>query len=201
MLKNYYSPAKLDNNIHVIFLFLLGCRLTFIFSNAAKSPSLPETSTIPQMAQEITLSTTSRENASGIVNEPIQEPSQQIIGNVQNKVSLTEDIGILELAYQKDKDMKIVKTLIEKLAQNYEFEKANKYLQELIINPDYDQSIAATLHLYIAIHDPTIVSITDAQSIQKIIPIMDEYKNAGRLNADDYNFYQGLIKIRYKDYK
>ena len=39
------------------------------------------------------------------------------------------------------------------------------------------------------------------QSIQKIIPIMDEYKNAGRLEADDYNFYQGLIKTRYKDYK
>jgi len=69
--------------------------------------------------------------------------------------------------------------------------------------------VKPTLHLYIAIHDPTIVSITDPQSIQKIIPIMDEYKNlapgkdpgAGRLEADDYNFYQGLIKLRYKDYK
>jgi hypothetical protein len=107
----------------------------------------------------------------------------------------------LETEYQKNKDLKIAKTLIEKLAQNYEFEKANTYLQELIINPDYDQSIDPVLHLYIAIHDPTIVAITDPQSIQKIIPIMDEYKNTGRLSTDDYNFYQGLIKLRYKDFK
>jgi hypothetical protein len=87
------------------------------------------------------------------------------------------------------------------LAQNYEFEKANKYLQEVITNPEYDQSIEPTLHLYIVIHDPTIVSITDLQSIKKIIPIMDEYKSQGRLDIQDYNFYQGLIKLRYKDYK
>jgi|GEM_PF-457076 len=187
-----------EKNIHVIFLFLLGCRLTFIFANAAKSTSLPETNTVPQGAQTMT----QIEEPTQIEESAIIDPRPDtLVKNLQNKVNLTEDIGILEVAYQKDKDMKIAKTLIEKLAQNYEFEKANQYLQELITNPDYDQSIDPNLHLYIAIHDPTIVSITDAQSIQRIIPIMDEYKNAGLLAADDYNFYQGLIKIRYKDYK
>jgi len=201
---------KLEKNIHVIFLFLLGCRLAFIFSNAVKSPSLPETIIQPQIEEPV-----QTPSLRGTKQSASQQISSEIIwidrltSSLQNKVDLTQDIGILETEYQKNKNIKVGTTLIEKLAQNYEFEKANQYLQELIINPDYDGDVKPTLHLYIAIHDPTIVSITDPQSIQKIIPIMDEYKNlapgkdpgAGRLEADDYNFYQGLIKLRYKDYK
>jgi len=191
-----------ERNIHFIFLFLLGSRLIFIFSNATTSTPgiLPTTTEIMQEKETTHASATSPESTNTQI-EIEQEPQQEIVGKVQDKISLTQDIQILESEYKKNKDVQIAKTLIQTLAQNYEFEKANSYLQELIINPEYDESIEPTLHLYIAIHDPTLVSITDPQSIQKIIPIMNEYKNEGRLSTDDYNFYQGLIKLRYKDFK
>lgn len=180
---------KTNKNIHFVYIFILGCRLAFIFSNAFNNNlKITNIQVKPQIQETLAQ------------NIPAT-PENKIIWNQQNKINMSKDIKILETTYNSNKDMKIGKLLIEKLAQNYEFEKANQYLKELMSNTDYDQSIDATLHLYIAIHDPTIVSITDPQSIQKIIPIMNTYKNEARLSEDDYHFYQWLIEIWNKNYK
>ena len=131
-----------------------------------------------------------------------QDTEQDMISNkVKNNRNLTEDIAILETVYAKEKNSNVLKTLIEKLTQNYEFGKANSYLEEILADPNYNNNIQPTLHLYILLHNPNFISITDTDSIQKLLPIMNGYKSKGLLSTDDYNFYKGLIKLRYKDYE
>lgn len=75
MLKKDHS-----NNIHVIFLFLLGCRLVFIFSNAAKSPSLQETDDLPATIQTTTQIEQSNQTENFTTQQANnQEPSQQVL--------------------------------------------------------------------------------------------------------------------------
>lgn len=131
-----------------------------------------------------------------------ENTEQDLIQNkVKNNADITQDIEILETVYAKNKDINVLKTLIEKLTQNYQFEKANSYLAEMLADPNYKNNIQPTLHLYIILHNPDIVSITEPESIQKLIPIMNEYRTKGHISTDDYNFYKGIIKIRNKDYE
>lgn len=185
-----------QKNINIIVLLILIWWLVFIFSNTKEETiNDTQTPTTPSISQE-----TEQE----IILQPTQSPvseEEQISTKVANKVTSTEDISILLKIYNKDKDLKVLKNLIEKLTQNYEFEQANIYLKELLSNPEYKQWFDPTLHLYLALHDTTSISITKLKSIQNLLPIMDDYKNKWQISADDYNFYFWLMKLRYKDYE
>lgn len=143
-------------------LCILVGRIVFIFSHAFQSHAQQS---FPKTIENVVES---------IQKEPEPE-AEMVIQKVQNIVDLNQDIVLLEIMYKEQKDEKILISLIEKLAKNYEFDKANSYLAEFFQRPNH-QEIDANLHLYLLLHDPTVVSINDAQSIQKIVPIIDEYK-------------------------
>ena len=69
MLKRDYS-----NNIHFIFLFLLGCRLVFIFSNT----STPQ-SAMPKVIETAQEETTMTGEVPTISDVTTQEPPEQIL--------------------------------------------------------------------------------------------------------------------------
>jgi len=118
---------------------------------------------------------------------------------VQKTQSLLEDINILEKIYKKNPKPEILRVLIEKLSQDYQFEKAKDYADLLIKTKTWFQMMDPYLYMYIALNHPEI-SILRASSIESIRPIIDEWRMRGVLSMDDYRFYQGLIQVWYGNY-
>ncbi|MBU1757589.1 hypothetical protein KKG31_00085 [Patescibacteria group bacterium] len=153
--------------------------LVFVFANAANSskPSIKEASQhLTAITNEIAQEELTGHNGAEI-EQKSEEKIDKVTEKIQNNTNLSNDIKTLEAIYIQEKDIQVLKTLIEKSAQNYDFEKAAYYLQEIFTHKDYKQEISPKLHLYIALHDTNIISITDPQSIKNIIPIMEDYQN------------------------
>jgi len=108
-----------------------------------------------------------------------------------------EDIDILENLYKKNPNKEILKTLINRLANDYQFDKSNEYIQ---IQKEADpKNIDANLHIMVLLNSHDI-SITDPESIQKVIWVIQDYKTLWSISFDDYNFYQWIVYIRYGKY-
>jgi len=79
--------------------------------------------------------------------------------------------------------------LIQRLAANYEFADANKYLQKLMQQAGYERLLDANVILYILLHSDTIALDSDT-SIDTIMPFVIQYRSEGLLTKDDEVFYQ-----------
>jgi len=133
-----------------------------------------------------------------IWDKEIQEMKFKDLRTKDEWVSLLEDIYLLEKLYDKEKNTDILYTLIEKLSQDYQFDKAKYYVDELI-KDDSKQQIDPHLHLYILFNSSEL-SIVKEESIEAIKLIVEEYRIRWLLSMDDYRYYQGLIRLRYYDY-
>jgi len=112
--------------------------------------------------------------------------------------SLWEDIFLLEKLYKKTKNPSMLKVLIEKLAQDYQFDKAYEYLGKLIKLEGYE-TIDPHVYIHVIINS-SAVSVMKESSIEKMRPFIEDLRVKGLLSQDDYRFYQGLFKIWYHDY-
>lgn len=111
-----------------------------------------------------------------------------------NKEKITKsvaDLDALTKIYEKTKSEDVLKQLIEKEAQNYQFNEAFENIKKLK-NPEED--INPQLYLYIAINS-SIVKISDPESMGNIMNIVNNYKENNLIDNDDDAFYEGLKEI------
>jgi hypothetical protein len=100
--------------------------------------------------------------------------------------------------YESNKNKEVLKNLINQYAQTYQFDKAYDYIQKLI-NTEGEKAVNRSTYLYIYINSSQ-VSIAKKDGIQDFMNLLQEAKDKEAISEDEYKFYQGLSKIRYKDY-
>lgn len=134
------------------------------------------------------------------VSEELQlEESQLDAFALQSTGSSTlEDIALLKKLYVNAQSDELLILLIHKLVEDYQFDEAYDYAKKLIKSSDIS-SLDPHLYLQILINSDTI-SLMNEQSIDKIKPILDEYRVRGLLSMDDYRFYNGIIALWYLNY-
>jgi len=110
-----------------------------------------------------------------------------------------EDIFILEKLYEDTNKVEILWLLIEKLAQDFQFEKAYQ-LSQKFLGDEVFENIDPNLYFHIMINS-SVVSIMKPESIEVVRNKIEEARTLGVLSVDDYRFYQGLMKIWYNDYE
>ncbi len=115
-----------------------------------------------------------------------------------NSMSILEDIKILEQLYNKQKNPLVLKALIDKLTQDYQFDKAKKYMDLEMANAG-EESVDQRLYFYVLINSSD-VSVMKNSSIDILQPQLEETRIKWLLSTDDYRFYQALSKLRYNDY-
>ncbi|MFA5748153.1 MAG: hypothetical protein WC872_03520 [Candidatus Absconditabacterales bacterium] len=194
-----------SKNYLIGFMILMG-RLMFIFLDGIfagsqklnKNVSLVENS-IDQIIQQESEQSINQYQLLTQQNHPsanVSDFDTSKLTDVSKKFN--EDINVLEKLYQKNSNLEILKVLIERLIQDYQFDKANEYVKILIKNFDY-QSIDPNLYIYLKFNSQDISFASD-DSIENILPTIQDYKDKGLISVDNYNFYQGLIKVWYQDY-
>ena len=106
-----------------------------------------------------------------------------------------DGIEILEKLYVKTKTSDVLKVLVDKLLLDYQFEKAKFYLADLDMLKN--SIIWARSYFYTQINT---LSITDPQSMNKFVNLVDQMKYRSMISVDDHLFYQWLAKIWNKEY-
>ncbi len=106
-----------------------------------------------------------------------------------------DGIEILEKLYVKTKTSDVLKVLVDKLLLDYQFEKAKFYLADLDMLKN--SIIWARSYFYTQINT---LSITDPQSMNKFVNLVDQMKYRSMISVDDHLFYQWLAKIWKKEY-
>lgn len=119
--------------------------------------------------------------------------------DIAKSQSLVEDIRALEFLYNKNPDTKILTSLIQRLATNYQFADANRYLKLLMKQPGYEKLLDVNVILYVLFHADDITVDTSA-SIQKLLTLIEQYRSTGLLSKNDYHFYRGLLLVRSQKY-
>ena len=89
--------------------------------------------------------------------------------------------------------------MIQRLSQDYQFDKAYNYASKLISNSGL-QSIEANLYLSIWLNSSKI-SVMQNNSIAELQKLVDNYRTRSLLTMDDYHFYQALIALWKQDYE
>ncbi len=106
-----------------------------------------------------------------------------------------DSIEILEKLYSKTKTSDVLKVLIDKLLLDYQFEKAKFYVAGLDVLKN--SMISASSYFYTQINT---LSISDPQSMNKFMALVDQMKYRSMISVDDHLFYQWLAKIWNKEY-
>ena len=102
---------------------------------------------------------------------------------------------ILETLYQKTKDEKVLKVLIDNLLSDYQFEKVRLYLSDVDIFTS--QVIDKQSYIYTYLNT---LSVTDPNSMEKFINFIEQLKIKSLISSDEYLFYKWLEKIWNQDY-
>ena len=113
----------------------------------------------------------------------------------EQKTKAAEDLDVLKKIYATNKSEDILKQIIAKEAQNYQFIDVLSNIK-LLKNPE---EIDPQLYIYIAINS-SILKIWESGSIDNIMKIIDTYKSKNLIDADDVIFYQGLKEIWNNNY-
>ncbi|AHB41740.1 hypothetical protein P148_SR1C00001G0953 [candidate division SR1 bacterium RAAC1_SR1_1] len=114
----------------------------------------------------------------------------------QNQKNSLQDIKTLEYIYKQEKSPKILKEIIKKQAQNYNFNEARSNIQIL---EKQGESVDIHLFLYVYLNSNNL-NITQKESIKKLPPLLDIAVQKNLIGNEDYLFYGGLIEIRNKNY-
>lgn len=104
-------------------------------------------------------------------------------------------IEILEKLYGKTKSNDTLKILIDKLLMDYQFEKASIYIGDIDILKNPTIWVGSYFYTHI-----NTLPITDPQSMNKFMNLVDQMKYKSMISADDHLFYQWLAKIWNKEY-
>ena len=113
----------------------------------------------------------------------------------EQKTKAAEDLDVLKKIYAANKSDDVLKQIIAKEAQNYQFTDAIENIK-LLKNPE---EIDPQLYIYIAINS-SILKIWESGSIDNMMQIIDTYKNKNLIDNDDVTFYQGLKEIWNNNY-
>lgn len=181
---------------NLLLIFLIG-RLGFIFFDGIfnKDKEAENTVYFKNIGVEYQKQQHSSawEEISKQTNENIEE---KITNKLQNQKNNLQDIKTLEYLYKQEKSPKILKEIIKKQAQNYNFNEARTNIQKLEENWD---SVDIHLFLYVYLNSNNL-SITQKESIKKFLPILDIAVQKWLIENQDYLFYWWLIEIRNKNY-
>lgn len=122
-----------------------------------------------------------------IADEEIPEQESQNL--------VADNIDTLQKMYVNNHNPDILKILISKLLQDYQFKAAREYLADVDIFGDDSISIKDYIYTYI-----NTISITDTTSISKFSTFIDQANERYLISADDYAFYKWLVYLRNKNY-
>lgn len=129
-----------------------------------------------------------------------EEQHQEDMNLIEKKIEFQkknlQDIKTLEYLYQQEKSPTILKQIIKKQAQNYNFNDARTNIEIL---KDQGESVDIHLFLYIYINSNNI-KITEKESIKNLLPLLDSAVQKNLISDQDYIFYAWLIEIRNKNY-
>lgn len=208
--------------LQTLWFVLLCGRIAFIFSDAANLGALPvdkqkdvdivhdiqdvkihnsadEYIEIKQSNQEIDDSIKVEKDTN--LDLKLQESKQLDSINVE-KISLetlsskvANRTEVLESLYQKTKDEKVLKVLIDNLLSDYQFEKVRWYLSDIDIFTS--QAIDKQSYMYTYVNT---LSMTDPNSMNNFINFVEQLKSKNLIWADEYLFYKWLQKVWDKDY-
>lgn len=103
---------------------------------------------------------------------------------------------LLKELYSQNPTSELLHTLIDVLLEQHRFDEAYNYIQES--EKIYPGSLDPYTHIYAAFHAPSI-SISQPGSIKVAEDIIEQYRNKNLISADDYIFYQAMIKLWYND--
>ena len=96
--------------------------------------------------------------------------------DIGQRQSALQDIRVLESAYDQNPDQTVLVSLIQRLAANYQFADANRYLQKLMQQAGYERMLDANVVLYILLHSDTM-SLDSDTSIDTIMPLVVQYRS------------------------
>lgn len=139
-----------------------------------------------------------QEQHSAAEEEPVEKNNidTEITKKIQNQKNNIQDIKTLEYIYNQDKSPEILKEIIKKEAQNYNFNEARNNIQKL---ENEWESVDIHLFLYIYLNSNNL-NITQKDSIKKLPALLDIAVQNNLIWNQDYLFYAGLIEIRNKNY-
>lgn len=103
---------------------------------------------------------------------------------------------LLKELYIQNPTSELLQTLISVLLDQHRFDEAYTYVQEA--DRTYPESLDPYTHIYAAFHAPSI-SISQPGSIKVAEDIIEQYRTKNLISADDYLFYQAMIKFWYND--
>ncbi len=121
---------------------------------------------------------------------------KQIEKKFQTNWDINKNLNTLLEIYEKEPKVEILKEIIIKQAQNYNFNEARNNIKKLV---DENETIDINLIFYVYLNSNN-VSILDKESIKKIIPLLDRAAENNQIGTQDYAFYIGIIEIRNKNY-
>lgn len=201
-----------NRTLYMLGILVLSFWLTFLFVDQAFGTAkpaviVPETTTIAQALdandslvpnEELTWHSVasavpSIESTPDLVALPTSSTA------VESKQSSLADIRLLMDTYDQNKWDDVLVVLIQRLATEYQFDDANRYLQKLMQKPSYEKKLDVRVILYVLFHN-TEVSSNDPQAVQSILPVIEQFRSEGLLTKDDYSFYQWLVNVRSQKY-
>lgn len=106
------------------------------------------------------------------------------------------NIKLIKELYANNPSSELLHTLIDVLLAQHRFDEAYGYVQEAEKN--YPGTLDPYTHIYAAFHAPSI-SISQPWSIKVAEDIIEYYRSKNLISADDYLFYQAMIKLWYND--
>ena len=189
---------------------LLAFWLSFIFLDGSFSNKIQVAEPVNQQ-QEIPVSLADQsainDTGSSLTHSAAPDTSTMLTSSgfdqgmqdIWQRQSALQDIRVLESVYNQNPDQTVLVSLIQRLAANYQFDDANKYLQKLMQQAGYERLLDANVVLYILLHSDTL-SLDSDTSIDTIMPLVIQYRSEGLLTKDDELFYQWLSAIWKKQY-
>jgi len=178
---------------------LLIVRVVFIFLQkdtiVATAPNTPIMETTLQNAVHSSAESLVLESNSSL--SPVQSYDNAetpiLAANYSEKQANTK---LLKDLYIQNPTSELLHTLIDALLEQHRFDEAYNYVQES--EKTYPGSLDPYTHIYAAFHAPSI-SISQPGSIKITEDVIEQYRNKNLINADDYLFYQAMIKFWYND--
>lgn len=176
----------------LLLIFLIG-RLGFIFFDGVFNKDKTAENTIYFKNMGVNYKEVKQHNAAP---EEKEEINDSISEKIQKQKNYAQDIKTLQYIYEQEKSPEVLKEIIKKYAQNYNFNEARKnieILQKIWVGIDKD------LFFYIYLNSNNI-NVTQKESIKNILPILDEAVQNWAIWKDTYLFYGWLVEIRNRNY-
>ncbi len=183
----------MNNKKKTLLLVFLISRLGFIFFDGVFNKEKTAENIVYFKNMGVTYKETKQHNAAPKENKEI---SDNIAEKIQKQKNYAQDIKTLQYIYEQEKSPEIIKEIIKKHAQNYNFNEARKNIEILQKN---SVSIDKDLFFYIYLNSNNI-NVTHKESIKNILPILDEAVQNWSIWKDTYLFYWWLVEIRNRNY-